>query len=179
MANGNGKITLSFTPAQYRRLLNMVYLGNMVMGAADNYKEDAYNEVESVVFSKGKARGREKYAEYIEEYGGFLPTKDFEDCGILKVLENYDDEAFWSELVRRLALIDVSKFADVKNPDIMYSAIIQRTEQYEDFFEENDLTKIKVEGMPPMDESIETFRSMLVGELEADDDLFDEDDGEE
>ncbi len=161
------KITLTFTKGEYRRLLDMVYLGNVMLSAMENYNEEASNGVESKVFSKVAQIGRPQYAEFIDEYGGWLPTKAYEAKGIENVINEYNDTVFWDELIHRLALKDVAKFADIKNPDIIYQAIWDRSDQYEEFFQEHDFTKVYADGMPEMTIP-ETFRSMDVGEIDRD-----------
>lgn len=169
------KIVLSFTKGQYRRLLDMVYLGNIVLSAGENYNEEAFNEVESIVFSKVAQIGRPQYAKYIDEYGGWLPTKEYEEKGVSKAIEDYDEITFWDDLIYKLALRDVAKFADINNPDILYESIIERSEQYRDFFDKNDFSKLVVEGMEELKKP-ETFRSMDVGELDMSEfDDYDED----
>lgn len=159
------KIVLSFTKGQYRRLLDMVYLGNVVLSADEKYNEEAFNEVESIVFSKVAQIGRPQYAKHIDEYGGWLPTKEYEDKSVNKAIENYDELNFWDSLAYKLALRDVAKFADINNPDILYENIMDRYDQYAEFFDKHDFSNIVVEGM---DELIkpETFRSMDVGEID-------------
>lgn len=177
------KIVLSFTKGQYRRLLDMVYLGNIVLSDSENYNEEAFNEVESIVFSKVAQIGRPQYAKYMEEYGGWLPTKEYEEKGVSKAIEDYDESTFWDDLVYKLALKDVAKFADINNPDILYENIIERCEQYREFFDKNDFSKVTVEGMEELKKP-ETFRSMDIGEIDMsgfddcdeDDEVDEEDD---
>lgn len=159
------KIVLSFTKGQYRRLLDMVYLGNNMLSASDTYNEEAFNEVESIVFSKVAQIGRPQYAAHIDEYGGWLPTREYEEKGVIKAIEDYDEITFWDNLVYKLALKDVAKFADINNPDILYENIVERCDQYRDFFDKNDFSKVMVEGMEELKKP-ETFRSMDIGEID-------------
>ena len=106
-------------------------------------------------------------AENIEDYGGWIPTREYEQKGVIASMEEYDDAMFWENLIHKLALKDVAQFADVNNPDILFSAIDQRMEQYSKFFEDNDFSKVKVEGMEEF-EIPDTFRTMNVGEIDMD-----------
>ena len=161
------KIVLSFTKGQYRRLLDMVYLGNTMLSASEKYNEEACNQVESIVFSKVAQIGRPQYAEHIDEYGGWMPTREYEQKGVISSMEEYDDTMFWENLFHKLALKDVAKFVDVNNPDILFSALDQRMEQYSKFFDEHGFANVNVEGM---EEFVipDTFRSMNVGEIDMD-----------
>lgn len=161
------KIVLSFTKGQYRRLLDMVYLGNTMLSASEKYNEEACNQVESVVFSKVAQIGRPQYAENIEDYGGWMPTREYEQKGVIASMEEYDDAMFWENLIHKLALKDVAQFADVNNPDILFSAIDQRMEQYREYFDEHGFSKIKVEGIEEFTIP-DTFRTMNVGEIDMD-----------
>lgn len=159
------KIVLSFTKGQYRRLLDMVYLGNLILSDDEKYNEEAFNEVESIVFSKVAQIGRPQYAKCIEEYGGWLPTKEYEDKSVLKTLDNYEEHNFWDSLAYKLALRDVAKFADINNPDILYENIMDRYDQYVDYFNEHDFSDVIVKGMEELKRP-ETFRSMDVGQID-------------
>ena len=82
-------------------------------------------------------------------------------------MEEYDDAMFWENLIHKLALKDVAQFADVNNPDILFSAIDQRMEQYREYFDEHGFSKIKVEGIEEFTIP-DTFRTMNVGEIDMD-----------
>ena len=75
---------LKLTPKQYRRLLDLVYIGNWVLNSTrgeDRIKE--YDEVESLVFSYCLSRGMTKLVELYE--GELIPSRAFADGGIRAV----------------------------------------------------------------------------------------------
>lgn len=164
MAN---KITLEFTQEQFRNLLDLIYAGNYLLTSTNEDGEEKYNEIESLVFSRTKDIGKEEYSEYVEEYGGYLPSKDFEEAGVQEKITGYDNVSFWNELVHRLALRDVAANLNTDNPDILIEAILDRSDEYEDFFDKHDLDTVRIKGMKPMNKNPNTFRSMDVGEIES------------
>lgn len=171
------KITFELTKKEFRTLLDMIYAGNMMLSGVDENDEERYNSLESLAFSKAKEINKEEFAEYNKEYGGFLPTKAFEDDGVLERMQAYDDYTFWSELAHRLALRDVAtKMTNTTDPDLLYEAIIDRTDEYEEFFEKHDLSKLFVKDMPEFSKTAKTFRSMDIGKIEASDDECCDDD---
>ena len=131
------KINIVFTKKQFRTLLDIVYAGNYLVSSTNEKDEEKYNEIESLVFSHAKEADMDEFAEYVSEYGGWLPTKEFEEQGIEERIESYDSTSFWNELIHRLALRDVALTLNTDNPDIVMEAILDRTDEYEEFFEKN------------------------------------------
>ena len=160
------KINIVFTKKQFRTLLDIVYAGNYLISSTNEKDEEKYNEIESLVFSHAKEADMDEFAEYVSEYGGWLPTKKFEEQGIEERIECYDSTSFWNELIHRLALRDVALTLNTDNPDIVMEAILDRTDEYEEFFENNDLSNVTIKNMKPMRKNYETFRSMDIGKVD-------------
>lgn len=160
------KIVFEFTKEEYRDLLDIVSAGNMMLCGAVEKDEEKYNKIESKIFSKTKEINKSEYAVYDKEYGGYLPSDEFYKSNIQERMEAYDTHTFWAELVHRLALRDVAENLKIDNPDILIEALIDRTDEYEDFFETHDISDIVVKGMKPISQNPETFRSMNLGDVE-------------
>lgn len=171
------KINIQFTKKQFRALLDIVYAGNYLLSYANEKNEEQYNEIESKIFAYTRETGMDSFAEYVDEYGGWLPTKEFEEQGVNERIEHYDNTSFWDELIHRLALRDVAMTLNTDNPDIVMEAIIDRSDEYEEFFDKNDFGNVVIKNMKPMQKNYETFRSMNIGDIEADG--FDSDDDDD
>ena len=162
------KIKLELTVKEYLTLLEMVYAGNAVLVDFNEAEEERYNKIESMIFSHAKEAGKEDYAEYDEDYTGYLPTREFEQAASMEEkMQNFLSASFWEELIHRLALIDVLKTVKTDNDDILMEALLERTAQYEEFFEANGLDAIRIKGMPAMSSNPSTFRSAIVGAPEG------------
>ena len=79
---------LELTKKQYRRLLDMVYIGNWVLNSTrgeDRFTD--YDEVESLLFSKAGDEGMKSLAELYE--GEVIPSRAFVDGGIHEAINEY------------------------------------------------------------------------------------------
>ena len=74
-------MNLELTPKQFRRLLDMAYIGNWVLNSTrgdDRFAD--YDEVESLLFGKAAEEGMGILAEEYE--GEIVPSKAFAEGGI-------------------------------------------------------------------------------------------------
>ena len=167
-------INLKLTKEQYLTLLELVYAGNLMLTSADEAGEERYNEAESAVFAQAKSAGVEEYAEYDDIYQGYLPTEKFEEAADMdQKLEAFQNNSFWDDLIHRLSLIDVLNNVQSDNDDILMEALLERTSQYEEFFQEHGLESVQIKGMPPMEQP-SLFRSTIVGAPEGESDEHDD-----
>ena len=130
---------LKLTPKQYRRLLDLVYIGNWVLNSTrgeDRIKE--YDEVESLVFSYCLSRGMTNLVELYE--GELIPSRAFADGGIHEAIMAYEDVTFFEILAEELAMRDLGEPTREN-----YDALMDRMEQYMGEFEENGTDHITVD----------------------------------
>ena len=85
---------LKLTQKQFRRLLDLVYIGNWVLNSTrgDDRIRD-YDQVESLVFSHCLGRGMEKLTELYE--GELIPSRAFAEGGIHEAIMAYEDNVFF------------------------------------------------------------------------------------
>jgi len=100
---------IELTKDQFRALLRLVYLGNWLVnanrdGSTNDPRLEEYETIEHYVFSFAKRFGFGEYVDDEEaEKGKFYPTRLFEEeIDIQKLIEEYDEEIFWDELIDRL-----------------------------------------------------------------------------
>ena len=130
---------LKLTQKQFRRLLDLVYIGNWVLNSTrgeDRIRE--YDEVESRVFAHCLDHGMAKLVELYE--GEIIPSRAFAEGGIHEAIMAYEDVTFFEILAEELALRDLGEPTREN-----YEAILDRMERYMGEFEENGTDHITVE----------------------------------
>ena len=132
---------LRLTEKQYRRLLDLVYIGNWVLNSTrgdDRIRE--YDKVESLVFSHCLDHGM---APLIELYNGeIIPSRAFAEGGIHEAIMAYEDTMFFEILAQELALRDMDSDAPtLENVD----ELRERMDTYLGEFEQHGTDNITVE----------------------------------
>ncbi|MBQ6974374.1 MAG: hypothetical protein IJQ17_06080 [Oscillospiraceae bacterium] len=132
---------IKLTQKQFRRLLDLVYIGNWVMNSTrgdDRITE--YDEVESLVFSHCLEHGMARLTEVYQ--GEIIPSRAFAEGGIHEAIMAYEDETFFEILAQEMAL------RDLDDPPITaenYEEIQARMEDYMGEFERHGTDNITVE----------------------------------
>lgn len=95
-------MTLEFTNKQFRRLLDLVYIGNWILNSTRGDQRFAdYDEVESLVFGKALVSGMPALAEVYE--GEIVPSRAFAEGGIHEAIMEYENNVFFDILAEDLA----------------------------------------------------------------------------
>ena len=134
-------MNLELTDKEFRRLLDLVYVGNWVMNSmrGDQRIRD-YDEVESKCFSYCLKTGMYSLFEMVD--GEVVPSANFEDGGIQEAIMDYEDAIFFDILAEELARRDMD-FAPIdKSND---SELSRRIDEYMAEFEMNGLNNVTVE----------------------------------
>ena len=130
---------LNLTEKQFRRLLDLVYIGNWVLNSTrgdDRIQE--YDEVESRVFAHCLDHGMAKLVELYD--GEIIPSRAFAEGGIHEAIMAYEDVTFFEILAEELALKDLGEPTREN-----YNDILERMEEYMGEFEENGTDHITVD----------------------------------
>ena len=130
---------LNLTEKQFRRLLDLVYIGNWVLNSTrgdDRITE--YDEVESRVFAHCLDHGMAKLMELYN--GELIPSRAFAEGGIHEAIMAYEDVTFFEILAEELALKDLGEPTREN-----YNDILERMEEYMGEFEENGTDHITVD----------------------------------
>ena len=132
---------LQLTEKQFRRLLDLVYIGNWVLNSTrgDDRIQD-YDKVESHIFSHCLDHGM---AALVELYDGeIIPSRAFAEGGIHEAIMAYEDVTFFEILAEELALRDLdAERATAEN----YDEVMDRMEQYMGEFEAHGTDHISVD----------------------------------
>ena len=134
-------MNLELTAKQYRRLLDMVYIGNWVLNSTrgdDRFKD--YDDVESLLFSKA---GEVNMSILSEEYmGEVIPSKAFVEGGIHEAIIEYENNVFFDILAEDLARRDMEQ-ENVDQSDT--NELMSRMEEYMTEFELHGTDHISLE----------------------------------
>ena len=132
---------LHLSEKQFRRLLDLVYIGNWVLNSTrgdDRIRQ--YDEVESQVFAHCLDHGM---SQLVELYNGeLIPSRAFAEGGIHEAIFAYEDTTFFEILAEELALRDLdADRATAEN----YEEVMARMEQYMGEFEAHGTDHISVD----------------------------------
>ena len=132
---------LELTRKQFRRLLDMVYIGNWILNSTRGEDRFAdYDEVESLLFAKAAREGMPTLAEEYE--GEIIPSRAFAEGGIHEAIMEYENNVFFDILAEDLARRDMEE-ENVDQDD--YDELMGRMEAYIAEFEEHGTDNILVE----------------------------------
>ncbi len=101
-------MNIKLTKKQFRRLLDLVYIGNWVLNSTrgdDRIKD--YDEVEGYLFSHGLINGMAGLVEIID--GESAPSRAFVEGGIHEAIMDYEDTVFFEILAEELARRDMQE----------------------------------------------------------------------
>ena len=154
MKKDEDKMSIGLTRAQFFALLKAVYLGNWMAnaqrdGSADDPRKKEYEEIEDFIFSHAKQFGLSEYVDDEEAAKGkFYPTRMFEEeTDIHKLIEEYDEETFWDELIERLG--DRDFFRHYSKDEIQKMSRDERFEKLYEFIDKwaEEINKTGIEKL--------------------------------
>jgi hypothetical protein len=132
-------MNIELTAREYRRLLDMVYIGNWVLNSmrGDDRIED-YDDVESRMFSY--CIGHAPSLVTVEDDAA-LPSDAFVDGGIHDAISAYEDAMFFEILAEELARKDLD--IDEIEPDNV-DELANRIDEYIEEFEQNGMNNVSL-----------------------------------
>ena len=119
---------LDLTKKEFRRLLDMVYIGNWILNSprGDDRIAD-YDDLESKLFSLCRGLGMQALVEKWE--GVDVPSLAFPDGGIHEAIMDYEDTVFYEILAEELARRDLD-YQPVSKEN--YDELVARMDDYID-----------------------------------------------
>lgn len=133
---------LELTNKQFRRLLDMAYIGNWILNATrgdDRFKD--YDEVESLLFAKAREEGMPTLAE--DWNGEVIPSRAFVEGGIHEAIMEYENNVFFDILAEDLARRDMD---DVPIDESNYEELNRRIDAYIAEFDAHGTDNILVDS---------------------------------
>mgnify|MGYP001851891845 FL=1 len=133
---------LELTTKQFRRLLDMAYIGNWILNSTrgdDRFRD--YDEVESLLFAKARVEGMPTLAE--DWQGEVVPSRAFAEGGIHEAIMEYENNVFFDILAEDLARRDMD---DAPIDESNYDELASRIDAYIAEFEEHGTDNILVDS---------------------------------
>ena len=117
---------VNLTTKEFRRLLDLVYIGNWVLNSirgSDRFSD--YDQVESKLFGLCRGTPLDELAEVWD--GNVVPSRAFNDGGIQEAIVNYEDAVFFDVLAEELARRDMG-YPQITREN--YDDLVGRMEDY-------------------------------------------------
>lgn len=132
---------IHLTNKEFRRLLDMVYIGNWVLNSTRGTDRIAdYDELESKLFGLCE---NTPMASLVETWQGLkVPSRAYNDGGIHEAIADYEDNVFYDLLAEELARRDMD-YPEITKEN--YDELVDRMEAYISEFEENGADHIVIE----------------------------------
>ena len=133
---------LELTTKQFRRLLDMAYIGNWILNSTrgdDRFRD--YDEVESLLFAKAREEGMPTLAE--DWQGEVVPSRAFAEGGIHEAIMEYENNVFFDILAEDLARRDMD---DAPIDESNYDELNSRIDAYIAEFEQHGTDNILVDS---------------------------------
>ena len=135
-------MNIELTTKEFRRLLDMVYIGNWVLNSTrgeDRFSD--YDDIQEKMFAQCAKLGMKDL--YSTWYGHVFPSKAFEEGGIHEAIADYEDAVFYDILAEELARRDMSA-EQISQDDA--EELNARMEEYFAEFEKHGIENVKVEA---------------------------------
>ena len=135
-------IHFDLTNKEFRRLLDLVYVGNWILNSARGKDRlTDYDDVESLIFAQCLQRkGTESL--FTVQDGVVYPSEAFREGGIHEAIMDYEDTVFFEILAEELARRDMD-FEPITSSN--YSELATRIDEYIAEFEENGVDNITLD----------------------------------
>lgn len=132
---------IDLTTKEFRRLLDLVYIGNWVLNSirGDDRFAD-YDQVESKLFGLCQGTGMQQLVECWQ--GEDIPSRAFAEGGIHEAIACYEDAVFYEILAEELSRRDM-EYPEITDDN--YDEIISRMETYMDEFQSSGVDHLYLE----------------------------------
>ena len=136
-------MNIELSDKEYRRLLDLVYIGNWILNSArgeDRFED--YDLLQEKLFAMAPAQGMRSLVQ--RWHGHVFPSQAYEDGGIHEAIADYEDAVFFDILAEELARRDLG--LEETDPEDL-SELSARMEEYLDEFDRNGLDTVTVENI--------------------------------
>ena len=133
-------MNIELTEKEFRRLLDMAYIGNWILNAARGEDRFAdYDLVQEKLFAQCPRAGMRSLVEVWQ--GHVFPSKAYQEGGIHEAIADYEDAVFFDILAEELARRDMEGEGADQNDE---SQLVDRMEEYYQEFEANGIDNLTV-----------------------------------
>ncbi|OPX97209.1 MAG: hypothetical protein A4E62_00061 [Syntrophorhabdus sp. PtaU1.Bin002] len=144
---------IDFTEKQYIRLLKVLYLGTWMTDAFNTESSGECDDLEQYVLSFAEGFGLKDHVTYDENLTTYSYAGEFEkSTGARQVINEYDENVFWYELIHRMAKRDFMRAHGVgiigkMSIEERFEREDQYIKWYEDEFSTNSIENLAVVDM--------------------------------
>ena len=134
-------MTVDLTSAEFRQLLDMVYIGNWILNSTrEKDRFEDYDILQEKIFALCARNGM---SALISRWQGHIfPSQAYENGGIHEAIAYYEDAVFFDILAEELARRDLGY------PDSgMYNELNERMQKYLAEFDANGVENVTVDGI--------------------------------
>ncbi|MCR4935242.1 MAG: hypothetical protein K5990_02000 [Oscillospiraceae bacterium] len=135
-------MTIELSNKEFRRLLDLIYIGNWILNSArgeDRFED--YDNLQEKLFTLCTQNGmRALVTSYM---GHHFPSKAYEDGGIHEAIADYEDAVFFDILAEELARRDMVE-ENLSQDDM--TELTNRMNDYMDEFEKNGVDRVVVDA---------------------------------
>ena len=127
---------IELTNREFRRLLDLVYIGNWVLNSTRGYDRFAdYDNLESKIFA---------YSPTLSEpwNGTVVPSQAYAEGGIHEAIAYYEDNVFYEILAEELSRRDMN-YPEINEEN--YDEIMGRMQQYMEVFQISGVDRLVLE----------------------------------
>jgi len=127
---------IELTNKEFRRLLDLVYIGNWVLNSTRGYDRFAdYDNLESKIFALSPALS--------EPWNGtIVPSRAYAEGGIHEAIAYYEDNIFYEILAEELSRRDMN-YPEINEEN--YDEIMGRMQQYMEIFQISGVDRLVLE----------------------------------
>ena len=127
---------IELTNKEFRRLLDMVYIGNWVLNSTrGNDRFADYDNLESKIFAYSPALS--------EPWNGtIVPSRAYAEGGIHEAIAYYEDNVFYEILAEELSRRDMD-YPEINEDN--YDEIVGRMQQYMEIFQISGVDRLILE----------------------------------
>lgn len=144
---------IEFSKAEYRTLIEMLYLADWVLTAHDEQADPGkarHYLLCQKIYASAKAMGCDALIENAKELRAYVPTQKLEDMeSVRNPLETYNAEIFWEELIERLIERDMTAklptmAKEPSSPEEYWALAAPIEERYATEFSTNGVRRLKI-----------------------------------
>lgn len=134
-------MNIELTDKEFRRLLDMVYIGNWVLNSTRGEDRFAdYDLLQEKLFALCSKCGMKDL--FQSWYGHVFPSKAYEEGGIHEAIADYEDAVFFDILAEELARRDMH--LEDTDPDD-FTELTSRMDVYIDEFEQHGIDNLSID----------------------------------
>lgn len=135
-------MNIELTDKEFRRLLDLVYIGNWILNSARG--EDRFEDYDLLQEKFFAICAKNGMRQLVETYmGHYFPSKAYEEGGIHEAIADYEDAVFFDILAEELARRDMLE-ENLNQDDL--SELSARMDDYMDEFEKNGIDNLSIEA---------------------------------